>query len=507
MVEVVEKPLYTPSRLERAYARVMPERGKRRIVRRMISAQYQEMHRTLWGRFSHKGAGSARMDRDWAGNSSWHDERTDGASKDQLRQRAQRLYEVNALANGIVDRCVENVVGQGIQVQARSGSKAWNKKAEAAFNDWAYSGADVRRLGDFFTHIQPTLFREHLINGDGGAILVDDGSLQIINGDMIETPPNQSADDKVIDGVRINRLGRPTKFYVREGDDISDDYTTVDRRDFIYYPHISDSRDTRGTSYFQQAINANLFDQLDANIEAVVAASQMAAMFGLLIKQVGGLGTISNLQQTTDAAGNAAREFPMEPAMVKYLLPGEDVSQITPQQPGQNWPDFISLVSRFLGLPFGLPLELILMDFSRTNYSSARASLLQAYRVFRCHQQRFINVVLRRVWRWRISKFTKENVLPERSDMFKHEWLPPGWQWVDPQKEAVGHLLALDAGYGTLADICVGLGKDFGEVVEQRKQEVEAMKAAGLDLVHSNMTRDVGADGNGRPDNERDTDE
>lgn len=418
---------------------------------------------------------------------------------DSYRERAEELYATNGIATGIVDRFVENVVGpSGIKLQVQSADKGWNEQAEGLMDEWAMDGADARGMDDLYTGLQRNWFRGMMVGGDIGIIKLRDGSLQTIDGGDISTPHDKLTDDSIVDGVQLSRLLKPLAFYVESEDKNQTKHTAVPAHHFIFYTWGKlKPKDTRGVSAFRQAIDSNILDQIEGNIEAVVAAAQMAAMLGLLITDGpgGGDDTLQGTTPTTDAAGNAAAEMNLEPGMVKGLAYGSTVTQVNPTQPGQNWPDFIATLGRVLGLPFGLPLELVFLDFSRTSYSSARTSMLQVQRVFRGHQERFINRVLRNIYEWRISKFISAGKLSPRPDALKHNWIAPGWQWVDPEKEGKANLLALDGGWTTVTDICAGLGKDFSEVVARRKQEIEALKTAGLEVVRSKQTRDLGSDG------------
>jgi capsid protein len=55
-------------------------------------------------------------------------------------------------------------------------------------------------------------------------------------------------------------------------------------------------------------------------------------------------------------------------------------------------------------------------------------------------------------------------------------WVPQGWQWVDPLKEAEASKLAIEQGLSTLSDETASQGKDWEEVVEQRAREQKKIK-------------------------------
>jgi lambda family phage portal protein len=460
--------------------------------RHLWALRWNKQHGAYAVELSRNGALSTRLDRDWpVAGSSFHDSGGLSYSMANYRTRALELDATNAIANGILDRCVDNVVGTGIHLRPNSGDQGWNQAAQDMIEEWSWSRADVRGLQDYFSDLQSVWFRERMMGGDVGIVLLADGSLQTIDGADIETPPGKVADDSIIDGVQVDRLGRAVGFYVA-ADENGVKYERVNARDFVHFPRPLRPKSVRGVTAFRQSIDSNLFDMMDGYLEAVVAAAQMAAMFGLLFETEEGAGALGSLGATTDAAGDAAREFALEPGLIKFLRTGERVVQVKPEQPTQSAPDFMAMVCRYLGLPFGLPLELVLMDFSKTNYSSARAALLQAYRVFRKDQGRMVNTVLRRIHRWRISKWIKADELPARDDAWAHTVTLPGWAWVDPEKEIKAHLIAVDAGLETLSEIAASVGKDFGEIVQTRQREREAMTGADIPLIHSNATRDEG---------------
>ena len=444
----------------------------------------------------YRSAFRSRIDRGWdrTGRRSIRSTADDGL--DAMRVRAQDLDENNAIATGLLSRFADNVVHTGIKPQAKSSSKVWNRKAEGLFTEWADSNADVRGMSTFW-ELQRFVSRNAQRDGDHGTILLKSGALQLVESEDIGTPLGRESDDNIVDGVELNPKGRPLAFYVADSEDNeAEKFVRISARNFVFLANRRNYKQTRGEPAFAQS--ARLFDQIDGLIEAVVAASQMAAMFGLVITQENSTNQLNNLGDTTDSAGDPAKEFPMEPAMVKYLEGGEKINQIAPLQPSQNYPEFLAITLRLLGLPFGVPLELLLLDFSRTNFSSARASLLQAYRTFQGHQEkmRWWN---KRIWQWRISKFIKDGDLAPRNDAWKHRWIAPGWPWVDPEKEGKANMIALDGGWTDVATITAGIGRDYQEVFEQRAKEIAEAKRLGIPIVHSNATRDAGAEPTDEP--------
>jgi lambda family phage portal protein len=144
-------------------------------------------------------------------------------------------------------------------------------------------------------------------------------------------------------------------------------------------------------------------------------------------------------------------------------------------------------VLRSIGAALGLPLELVLKDFSRTNYSSARAALLEARRFFRTYQQWLACQFCQPVWEMLLEEAWLRGELPganlfwqEREEWLRARWIAPGWGWVDPVKEVESSKMAVQTGVSTLADECAGQGRDWEEVKDQQRIERDAYAEAKM---------------------------
>jgi lambda family phage portal protein len=414
----------------------------------------------------------------------------------QLRDRARDLERNNTIACGMLDRATENVIGHGFRLQAQTDDGKFNKQVEALWSDWT-ERADIRGRRSW-VQLQRLIYRSRLRDGDVGCAFVQRGQdvrLQPISGDLIDTQyGGYDAATNTYDGIQFDKDGRAQAYNVISLAPLTGQRTAtvVSANDFVFLSRDKNLDQVRGEPCFAQVMP--LFDQIDGYIEAVVIAARVAACQALLIKsgnsgkEIGKLGTAQNSQgQYQPIAG-------MEPGMVRYLRPGEEVVAVNPTQPQQQFPDFVAMLLRFAGVSLGMPLELVLLDFSRTNYSSARAALLQAYRVFRSEQTYFTDHFLRRVYRWRVSKWVKDGVLVPpaaiQSNYWKHSWIAPGWAWVDPTKEIEAALMEVDGGLNTLTNIAAQHGHDFYELVQARKRELDTLAAAGIPTARSARTRD-----------------
>jgi lambda family phage portal protein len=411
----------------------------------------------------------------------------------RMRDRARNLDRNNAIANGLLTRAVENVVGQGFQFQATANNPewsdeqnhAWNQKAEALMSGW-FETCDITGL-TWLEH-QRLLFRSHLRDGDVGSILVDDKTygvrLQPVEGDLIATP-NKAAPKNVVDGVALGLANRPVSFYIASYDTAGTASSVeIAAENFVFMPRLNRLTQIRGEPCFAQSFT--LFDQIDGWIEATLINARMAACFGIAIFKNNPANLLGNVTTTTtNNAGQQQREINVEPGMMPVFENGEKIETISPGQPQQSFPENLTMMLRLVGVPLGMPVELVTLDFSRPSFAAVRAAMLQAYNSFKSMQQLFIDRYLRRVYRWRISKLIKAGLLEPHPDAWSHRWIGAPFPFIDPVKELQGIQMAIDMGLESLDAACAAQGRDYEQILASRTKQISDYSAAGIPLIHS----------------------
>jgi lambda family phage portal protein len=175
------------------------------------------------------------------------------------------------------------------------------------------------------------------------------------------------------------------------------------------------------------------------------------------------------------------------------MAPGEDIKTVSATRPGGNFPDFEHAMLRNVAAALGLSAAQVSQDWSRTNYSSARAEMLDAWKTLARRRLDFATGFASPVYgAWLEEEFDKGRVpLPARAPSFgsaraayqRCKWIGPGRGWIDPVKERQGEVLGLDAGFSTLEQACSEMnGADWREQLEQRAVEVATFKRLGLKL-------------------------
>ena len=469
---------------------------------------------------AYKGASRSRLRSNWLPGHGSADEDLLPELSD-IRERSRDLNRNDAHASGITGTMTVNVVGSGIRPQSRIDKEAlgvseepaniFQKTAEKCFRRWI-PYADAGERMDFY-EIQSLIDRQILENGEALIIplMINDEkrpyptALQIIESDRLDTPPERRGDKAIRSGVRIGEKGEPLSYFIRKthpGDyrfSKGEDRQFVEirakneygRKNVFHLYHVLRSGQTRGVPFFAPVLA--YFKDLSEYAEAELVAARIAACFSLFITSEGSSDIGLNAGVDRNSAGQLIEG--LEPGMIKHLLPGEDITSFNPQRPGATFEPFVERILKAISAALGLPYELVAKDFSKTNYSSARAALLEARRYFKMRQEWLARKLCQPIWEMVLEEAYLKGELKADTFYEKKEywtgasWIAPGWEWVDPLKEAQAAEVGLKNGIITYSDLYASEGKDWEESLEQRKREQTKIKELGLEEVISNDSK------------------
>lgn len=455
------------------------------------------------GRRAYEGALVSRLTSDWVTSGNSADAEIDG-SLVRLRNRARQLVRDSPYARQALRAIGANVVGRGIRLQGRVQmqrgggplDQSINSSIENEWTRWCrpstchaagrLSFADICRLavqamaesGEVFIRIVPEAF------GNGRIPL----GLEIIESDYCDEGKSYGPDAEGNEwrmGVRVNRWGRPIDYAFRTrhpGDMISGiGYQTreVPASEIVHLFITERPGQTRGVPWFSSAVKR--LHHLAGYEEAeVVRARAASSLMGFITSPEGEL-------QGDDVVDDE-RVSNFEPGVFKYLAPGESVSVPQLDAPDGQFEPFLRGMLRAVAAAIGCSYETISRDFSQSNYSSSRLSLLEDREMWKVLQDYLIDHLLRPVFeRWMAAAVSSGSlllpgyeVMPERYELVR--WFPRGWEWVDPAKEVQAYKDAVRCGFKTQAEVVAASGGDLEDLLVALAAERERAQELGLTL-------------------------
>ena len=442
-----------------------------------------------------------------------------------MRQRCRWLYNNDGTATAILESLITNIIGTGMTPEP---TLPWNqldiepKEAmrigEQMLNAWQrwapYADAAGRcDMGG----LQELLFGSWARDGDVGARIVRSripGSpysiaVETIEADRIDTPVGLKDTRNIRAGVQLtSREGIPIAYWVAKqhpGDALLPQSLPAirGRRLFLKVPrwdadgrpqffHLFTVRrggQSRGIPWLAPVIRE--FKNFGDYKKAELIAAKVAACFTMVVKTAGRVaGGVKRfvLGKLGDPSADGKRKEKLSPGGIVYLRNDEDVEALNPTRPNRAFDSFTMTMVRSIAAAVGLPYEIAMRDYSKSTWSSARASVVDARRMFVQFQQKFANCFLVQLWKlvmeeaWLRGDITGIKNFRRDIDLWcQVRFNGQGFEWVDPQKEGAGHQIALANKTGTRDEFCrKRLGKPFRQVAEQLALENEIIKELGL---------------------------
>jgi len=400
-----------------------------------------------------------------------------------LRIRSRELGRDDSIGSGLIHTFITNIIGAGMTAQARTGNPEKNKLLESVWRD----REDLLSPVDDLTHgeTQRLIMRKVLEDGEclRKAVydLVEPVWFETIEAERVATPPQQSMNSNIRDGVERDPAGRPIAYHIiriHPGDNIAlksartMDFVRIEKQ-YIRHLKITDRPgQTRGVP-FCHAILQDLRD-LDLLILAALKRTQIAACLAGFVKSE--ISTMEIMEVTAKQYGYVMDQA-IVPGMLYKLYPGEEITTLVPNFPSPELIPFIIMIARRIAAALGVSWQVVLKDFSQSSYSSARTDLLETRQTYQILQAWLVDKYFS--WEWKIvmedARLHGDMRLQGITDaeLGMVQWIPPGWQWVDPENQAKAAEIELRIGTETLRDLCSQKGRDWEELQDQRLYELQ----------------------------------
>ena len=418
-------------------------------------------------------------------------------SRDIIRGRA-RAAEMNSdLAESAVIALLRNVIGTGIIPQAkvrnRNGklNNDLNKKIEKAWAKWAEpENADIRGISNFY-ELQEMALRRMVYDGEILVNKTSQGSylplsIQLIEAENIGAVSITNGKNNIINGVEVTEHGRPVAYHVSQTDPMGlRSFDTVrlstDQAFLLFKPKRPSQ--IRGISLL--ALVLRRIHDIDEYMDADLIAARVAACFSVFVTSQNSARQSAILPRDKKGRPNIT----MAPGMVRHLSPGESIEFADPKRNAGTASEYSATQTRRIASGLGMSADIVARNISG-NFSAARQNLLEDQKTFRQVQKFVITHFCMPIWKAFIDALYLAGELPSdylaNKDKYQEvAWLAPGWSWIDPVKEVNANKEAIKSGLTTLEDVCAASGRDWEEVLEQRKLEQDRAKELGVLLDYS----------------------
>ena len=421
----------------------------------------------------------------------------------KIMEYARDMDRNDVIIGQTVDRAVVNTVQGGIGLDIETGDTAINEILTSMWNDWKASPDRVDVAGVFnFSQLEHLMLRARFIDGDIFVLPTNEGSLQIFESHRVRTP--NFTKKTVVHGVEMDSRRRRKAYYItRESLDPHSviklgDVEVIPARDEDGYQnvfHLFDPKrisQTRGVS-----VLAPIFDQAgmfeDINFAKLVQ-QQVVSCITIFREMESGFGPDYPGNKTStgtkEAWGTGERIIEgIAPGLEIRGRAGEKLHGFSPNVPNAEFFPHVRMMLQIIGCNLGMPLVMVLLDASETNFSGYRGAVEQARMGFHRNQRMMVDQFNRPVYLWKVREFLRTDAALRRAstkagiNIFGHRWNPPVWPYIEPSKDAAADEKRLSANLISPRRLHAERGRDFDEIareiVEDRQQFIaQAIEAA-----------------------------
>ena len=442
-----------------------------------------------------------------------------------LRERSRDLYMGSPLATGAIKTIRTNVVGSGLALNAQidadflglseDEAREWERHVEREWRLWSETvECDAERRQNFF-QLQSLVLLSALMSGDVFVYMpiikrtgsVYDLRIGLIEADRVCNPdvrPRGYENANILGGVEIGSYGETIaywvarhhpKAYLRMHQQLKQEWTrvlafgsTTGRQNVLHIMcDVERPAQRRGVPLLSPVIEA--LKQVSRYSEAELMAAVVSGMFTVFIRSSSPEEGIGGMFPQFEQREREPLDYSMGNGAIVSLDEGESIETANPGRPNSAFEGFVIAICRQIGAALEIPYELLVKNFT-ASYSASRASLLEAWKMFRMRREWLVGSFCQPVYEeWLTEAVAKGRVKAPgffEDPAIKAAWCGAEWYGdaqgqLDPLKEANAAKVRVDEGFSTREREAAELtGMKFETVHAVRKREEAMRKADGL---------------------------
>lgn len=412
-------------------------------------------------------------------------------------ERARDFDRNNLVVAQGINRLVANIMQDGFSLDIQTTDTGLDEALGQYFWDWAESPDlchDEQELD--FTTLAELALRSAIVDGDCLALPTQDGTLQMVEAHRLRTPASSSRINAT-HGILFDERKRRKEYWITR-QDLSplaqlrtfaevEKYKARDKDGNRQVFHVYDPKrfsQSRGVTAFATLVYAlSLHDDIQF---ATLVKQQVASCFAIIREieadQDGGSRVPSLNNDPKAALGSRGSETledgttrtigGLAPGMDVRGRPGEKIQGFAPNIPSPEFFTHAHMILQFVAVNLDLPLQVFLLDPTKTNFSGWRGAIDQARIRFRRIQRWLISAFHKPVYEWRVRRAMQIDGTIRRMagaksgkfNIFEHKWNPPTWKYIEPYKDAQADQLRMDANLASARNLASEKGVDYDDL-------------------------------------------
>jgi capsid protein len=415
----------------------------------------------------------------------------------RMIERARHFQRNDCVVGQGVRRLVSNVVQDGFTLDVQTGDPNLDADLKARWVDYWNDADQCHSEGELTgPQIEQLLLSQITVDGDVFFLTLTDGSLQPIEAHRCRTPSGTTRN--VVHGVLVDERSRRTEYWFtkQELDPLSPlskvgDIKPYAARDadgyrqvlHCYFPNRFSQR--RGvTTMAPSAEMIGLHDDLQFTHLIRAKISSLIAIVHNRTADWRAAGDDSKGNRTEETDGNYTRVLEELAAGLEIFGdPGEEIRFDAARTPSPEFFNHAMLILTFIAVNLDLPVAVLLLDPSNTNFSGWRGAIDQARMRFKQIQQGLVGKFHCPVYKWKVRNWGADDPAIARAalrsgiNLYGHRWNPPAFRYIEPLVDAQADLLQQRNALQSPRRLQAARGQDWDdvstEIVEDNAAAIE----------------------------------
>jgi lambda family phage portal protein len=405
-----------------------------------------------------------------------------------MMERARNYQRNDPIVGQGVRRLVANIVQDGFTLDVDTGDAELDKELTDRWKEWACSSDLCHSEGEFtFGQMEQLALSSVVVDGDCFCLPLTDGRLQMVEAHRCRTPKQTTRN--VVHGVLMDDSARRLEYWLTREDldpsraliKVSDivpykarDPKTGERQVLhIYQPYRFSQR--RGvTALAPVSDTVGMHDDIQF---ATLVKAQMASLIAILHSRgpnwtPGGDQQKGDREYETLTGGHTRTIEGVSAGLEIFSDVDEKLEGFSPNVPSPEFFPHAMMVLTFIAINLDMPVHVLLLDPSKTNFSGWRGAIDQARLRFKQIQKWLSECFHTPIYRWKVRQWAARDPairsrLEAATSLYSHRWNPPQFPYIEPLVDAQADLLQQRNALNSPRRVQAARGREWQEIAKE----------------------------------------
>lgn len=402
-----------------------------------------------------------------------------------MMERARFYQRNDPIVGQGVRRLVANIVQDGFKLDVNTGDTGLDSELKERFYNWSCNPDSCHSEGELtFSQMEQLVLSHVIVDGDLIPLPLKNGSLQMVEAHRCRSPFRTKRN--IVHGVEMDDAGRRTTYWLTKEDLDPNNLANLKASDLepyaargrdgnrqvmhIYSPYRFSQR--RGVTMLAPVSDTvGMHDDIQF---ATLVKAQMASLIALLHERGPNWepgGDQQKGERYTETSGGYTKTIEGVSCGIEVF--GDKDEKLSAFSPGIPSPEFFPhtmMILTFIGINLDMPVAVLLLDPSKTNFSGWRGAIDQARLRFKQIQRWLSDSFHSPVYRWKLRQWAasdsalRSRLAKDPDKTTSHRWNPPTFPYIEPLTDASADLLQQRNAMNSPRRIHAARGRDWDEV-------------------------------------------